>query len=149
MKSKLYAALGTLAVIVLAASCNDSNNKVTAPQPMPVGTPVPGMPTPTPVPAPQMAVVHVGQGGINFVDVRSGGPTTTIHAGDTVQWVWVAGFHSTTSGACPGGACQADGSWDSGAGSGMTFTHTFPQAGRFPYHCSVHLAMMQGTVVVQ
>jgi plastocyanin len=150
MKQKLCVVLGTLAMIVLAASCSDSNNKVTGPQPVPVGTPVPGMPTPTPVPAPHMAVVHVGQGGgINFVDATSGSSTTTIHAGDTVQWVWVSGFHSTTSGGCPGGACQADGNWDSGAGSGMTFTHTFPHAGTFPYHCSVHLAMMQGTVVVQ
>jgi plastocyanin len=148
MKSKVQAALGALAMIVLAASCGGDKSTVTGPQPVPIGTPLPG-PTPTPVPAPQMAVVHVGQGGMNFVDARSGGSMTTIHAGDTVQWVWVAGFHSTTSGGCPGGACQADGNWDSGAGSGMTFTRTFPQAGSFPYHCSVHLAMMQGTVVVQ
>lgn len=148
MKSRLYAVLGTFALIVLAASCNDSNN-VTAPSPNPVGTP-PVSATPTPIPSAQTAVVNVGPGGgMNFADAKSGGSTTTIRAGDTVRWVWVSGFHSTTSGACPGGTCQPSGVWDSGAGSGMTFSHTFPQAGSFPYFCSAHGAMMQGTVVVQ
>jgi plastocyanin len=149
MSRKLFAALATLFLVVLAAGCKDNNNMVTAPAPAPVGTPVPGMPTPTPMPAPHTAMVNVGQGGNNFVDQTSGNSTTTIHAGDTVQWTWVAGFHSTTSGACPGGTCQANGIWDSGIGSSMTFRHTFPQAGSFPYHCAVHGAMMQGTVVVQ
>lgn len=151
----------TLAVlaIVVAASCHNDSNTVTGIQaptatPVPGGptsTPVPGIPTPTmtPVPSGQMATVQVGPGGgMSFVDQTSGTSTTTIHVGDTVQWVWVSGIHSTTSGTCAG-ACTSDGRWNSGTGSGMTFSHTFTQAGSFPYFCIVHQSLMQGMVVVQ
>ena len=93
-------------------------------------------------------MVSVGQGGLNFVDQTSGTNKTTIHVGDTVRWVWAAGFHSTSSGTCSGG-CRQDGLWDSGEGSGMTFSKTFTQAGTFPYYCTVHLAAMTGVVEVQ
>lgn len=123
------------------------------PPPAPTLTPTPQAtprPTPTPTPAPQgqTAVVNVGQGGLNFIDQRSGSDTTTIHVGDTVRWVWVGGSHSTTSGSCSGG-CRPDGLWDSGTGSGMTFERKFTQAGSFPYHCTPHGASMTGTIVVQ
>jgi plastocyanin len=116
----------------------------TAPQP----TPAPS-PTPTPVPpAGQTAIVNVGQGGLNFVDQTSATRVTTIHVGDTVKWNWVDGFHSTTSGSCSGG-CRSDGKWDSGEGSGMTFSFTFTQPGRYDYYCTVHGAAMTGVVNVQ
>ncbi|MGE5413769.1 MAG: plastocyanin/azurin family copper-binding protein [Syntrophomonadaceae bacterium] len=116
----------------------------------PSATPTPSAPTPTPSAA---HAVYVGQaaGGARanvFVDAASGTSTTTIHAGETVQWVWVSGAHSTTSGVCPLG-CVADGLWDSGVVEGTTFQHTFPSSGTFPYFCLVHGAMMQGSVVVQ
>ena len=151
------AAIAVLA-IGLAASCHNDSNTVTGIQPsgtpmpgVPTSTPAPGVPTPTatPVPSNQMATVQVGPGGsMSFVDQQSGTSTTTIHVGDTVQWVWVSGFHSTTSGTCAG-SCTPDGRWDSGVGSGMTFSHTFTQAGTFPYFCTTHQSLMQGTVVVQ
>ncbi|HYX20704.1 MAG TPA: plastocyanin/azurin family copper-binding protein [Thermoanaerobaculia bacterium] len=151
------ATLAVLAVVV-AASCHHDSNTVTGPLPAPTSTPVPGVrtatpvpgaPTMTPVPSGQTATVQVGPGGsMSFVDQTSGSSTTTIHVGDTVQWVWISGFHSTTSGTCAG-ACTPDGQWDSGAGSGMTFTHTFTRAGSFPYFCLVHQSAMQGMVVVQ
>lgn len=155
IKTAGRAAFAVLAIVV-AASCHNDSNTVTGPQvtPMPgvpTSTPVPGAPTPTatPVPSNQTAMVQVGPGGsLSFVDQQSGTSTTTIHPGDTVQWVWVSGFHSTTSGTCTG-ACVQDGRWDSGAGSGMTFSHTFAQAGSFPYFCTVHGSAMQGMVVVQ
>ena len=54
----------------------------------------------------------------------------SISAGDTVQWVWDEGGHSTTA---------DDNSWDSGVRKqGATFSQTFPNAGNFPYFCSVH-----------
>jgi len=60
--------------------------------------------------------VNVGQGGgLNFVDTVSLTSTTTINVGDTVHWVWISGFHSTTSGTCSG-ICTADGIWDSKIG---------------------------------
>jgi plastocyanin len=95
------------------------------------------------------ATVNVGQGGgFVFMDQQSGNSTTTIRAGGTVNWVWVSGTHSTTSGTCSGG-CSADGNWDSGINSGGSFQRTFPTAGTFPYFCRVHQSMMTGTVVVQ
>jgi plastocyanin len=50
-------------------------------------------------------VVNVGASGqTTFVDQASGTNSTTIHVGDTVQWNWMSGPHSVTSGTCqPGG----------------------------------------------
>lgn len=42
-----------------------------------------------------------------------------------------------------------NGAWDSGTiGPGATFTRTFPTAGSFTYHCSIHPNMV-ATVTVQ
>ena len=99
--------------------------------------------TPTPVPA-GSATVNVGPGGgTSFMDMHSGSSTTTISAGQTVNWVFM-GLHSTTSGNC----CTANGLWDSGVRSSGTFSRMFPSAGTFPYYCTVHGVMMTGTVVV-
>jgi PKD repeat protein len=93
--------------------------------------------------------VEVGQGGDRFVDDQSGTSTTTINVGDTVTWNWDNSFHSTTSGSCNPG-CTPNGLWDSGATSAPhSFPHTFNTAGTFTYYCRVHLAMMQGTIIVQ
>jgi PKD repeat protein len=90
--------------------------------------------------------VEVGSGGDRFVDNESHTSTTRINVGDTVQWNWDNGFHSTTSGNC----CTADGNWDSQAHSApFSFSHTFNAAGNFPYFCVVHGAMMTGLVIVQ
>ncbi|HYX21419.1 MAG TPA: PKD domain-containing protein [Thermoanaerobaculia bacterium] len=100
-------------------------------------------------------VVSVGGTGTVFVDQTSGSSTTTIHVGDTVQWNWTGGTHSTTSGTCTsggyyGGVCTPDNQWDSGQHStGYSFSHTFGTAGNFNYYCSIHQAMMQGLVKVQ
>ncbi len=156
---------GVVLAMFTGGGCHDDNNTVTGPLPAPTSTPLPGGPTSTPqpgvptrtptvavatpTPLPSAAIVNVGQGGgMTFADQRSGGSTTTIAVGTTVQWVWVSGFHSTTSGTC-GATCTPDGNWDSGAGSGMTFSKTFNQAGTFPYFCTVHGALMTGSVVVQ
>jgi plastocyanin len=71
----------------------------------------------------------------------------TISPGDTIEWDWAAGGHSTTSG--PAGT--SSGLWDSTVlGNGATFSYTFPNAGSFPYHCSVHgvCCGIVGTVTV-
>ncbi len=88
--------------------------------------------------------VNVGGSSNIFSDSQSGSSTTTISVGQTVQWMWVGGTHSTTSGNC----CTANGLWDSGVQSSGMFSRTFTTAGSFPYYCSVHGAMMTGTVVV-
>jgi plastocyanin len=67
----------------------------------------------------------------------------TIHLGDTIEWVWDADFHSTTSD--PG---QAE-SWDSDIlDSGSVFDHTFTHLGTFTYYCIPHSEFMTGTITV-
>jgi len=79
------------------------------------------------------------------MDSQSGGSSTTIKAGDTVQWNFVDSIaHSTTSGNC----CTANSLWDSGIKSSGSFSHKFSSAGTFPYFCAVHGSMMTGTVTV-
>ena len=84
-----------------------------------------------------------------FADAASANSTSTINVGDTIQWVWVAGFHTTTSGTCTGG-CVANGLWNASIdGPGATFSRVFNTPGTFPYYCEVHGAVQQGTVIVQ
>ncbi len=86
--------------------------------------------------------VQVGAGGLKFTPA-----SITITAGDTIQWVWAASGHSSTSGT-PG---HPDGIWDSGVlNSGATFSHTFTTAGTFLYYCTPHGACcgMTGSVTV-
>jgi plastocyanin len=64
--------------------------------------------------------------------------------GDTIEWDWVSGQHSTTS---------DTGVWDSGihnTGNPVKFTysHAFATEGTFPYHCSVHTSET-GTITVR
>ncbi len=97
----------------------------------------------------QAATRTVTISNFKFTDASSGNSTTTINAGDTVNWVWGGGTHSTTSGACGGSNCVPDGLWDSSIKSSGTFSRTFAAAGSFNYFCEVHDAMMQGTIMVQ
>ena len=122
----------------------------TVPQPTPA-------PSPTPTPAARTAIVNVGQGGMTrFVDQISGNNVTSIHVGDTVQWVWqgtmghgVAAGTCTAGGGYGGSSCTPTGAWDSGVHGGpFTYSYTFTQAGSFPYFCDVHLGAMTGVVNV-
>ena len=93
---------------------------------------------------------HRARAGSKFVDEVSNTSTSTIAVGDTVQWTWSAGTHSTTSGTCAA-TCTADGRWNSGQHSSpFTFSHTatFATVGTYHYFCSVHGTMMQGDVIV-
>jgi plastocyanin len=104
--------------------------------------------TSSPTPNPNH-VVLVGSGGNNFVDSISGTSLTTISAGETVEWQWVADLHSTTSGTCDATNCIPNFTWSSGEHNPLfTFTHTFPVDGSFPYFCTVHGVTMQGLVFV-
>jgi len=116
----------------------------------PKATPTPAQPTPTPGAAHVVIVGRdsTGQPANVFVDSVSGTSTSTIHVGDTIQWIWVSGTHSTTSGAC-GAGCVPNGLWDSGRVQGGTFQFTFTSAGTYPYFCTLHGPSMQGSVVVQ
>ena len=86
--------------------------------------------------------VQVGSGGLRFNPA-----SITIQPGDTIDWVWAANGHSTTSGT-PG---NPDGLWDSGVQNApFTFSHTFNTPGTFSYYCSPHgnCCGMVGTVTV-
>ena len=72
-------------------------------------------------------------------------PSPTIAPGDTVRWVLVSGTHSTTSDP------ESPKQWDSGPMStpGQTFDVVFTLAdgpGPFPYHSSVDVGIMYGTI---
>jgi plastocyanin len=67
----------------------------------------------------------------------------TVARGQSVVWTNgdVIG-HTTTS--------DTPGIWDSGTvPPGQTFSFTFPTAGTYTYHCTIHGKLMFGTVVVQ
>ncbi|HEY3204354.1 MAG TPA: plastocyanin/azurin family copper-binding protein, partial [Thermoanaerobaculia bacterium] len=106
---------------------------------------------------PSTHIVHVGQGGLLFVDDQSGNSATTIHVGDTVTWVWEGGTsHGVDAGTCSGGGgpygeptCTASGQWESGIHAApFSWSQTFTQAGVFPYFCDVHQGAMTGRVIV-
>ncbi|MGE5276725.1 MAG: PKD domain-containing protein [Acidobacteriota bacterium] len=119
------------------------------------------VPSPTPTPPPgAVHTVNVGQGGNQFLDMSSGSHQTTIHVGDTVEWNWMGGPHTTTSGDCSGGGgggyygggtgCDGNGLWGSGAHSApYQYTRTFTAPGTYKYYCEIHGSAMVGTVVVQ
>ena len=70
-----------------------------------------------------------------------------IEVGDTVEWVWVTGFHNV-NGSLSAYPNNPEG-FESEMGSGLTFSHTFNIEGTYDYHCDPHLSMdMVGTVVV-
>jgi plastocyanin len=68
-------------------------------------------------------------------------PTTvTMQLGDTIQWVWQAGSHTTTSAAIPPGAAA----WDSPiSSSNQTFMYKPTVAGNYGYVCTPHATMGQ------
>ena len=110
-------------------------------------------------------IVHVGRGGMQFVDDVSGTNVSTINAGDTVTWVWEGDMnHGVTAGVCTaggggggyggyggsgGGDCIAANTWLSAVQAAGSYSHTFTAEGNFTYFCSVHLGTMTGKVIVQ
>jgi plastocyanin len=142
-------------ILIVGAADQAAPAGFNAPTPTATG----GVPAPTPTPTPPAGAVHVvniGQAGTTYTDSVSGTNQTTIHVGDTVQWVWQSGPHSTTSGTCTGGgpgyaakSCDADGKWESGIKQmSSTFSWTFNTAGTYKYFCDIHLDSMIGTVTV-
>jgi plastocyanin len=123
-----------------AVGCNDNNN----------GTAGPTSTTPTG----SAATVQVGANGTTTFIPQ----VVNISAGGTVTWQWLGGPHTVTSGtpgAPDGNFCSIGGTPSAAAcnstsyaQSAGTYSHTFATAGSFPYYCTVHGAMMTGTVVV-
>jgi len=120
---------------------------------LPRGVPCPDMPS-------------GGNGGMDGMD---GGPktvdvdirdnfyspaTANIKPGDTVRWTNKGGAHTVTSnpgslGCSPASSENfAGGTAASPLAANAVFSHVFPNAGSFAYHCEVHGCGMAGTVQV-
>jgi plastocyanin len=72
-------------------------------------------------------------------------PSVNINVNDQVTWNWASGItsHSTTS------TTNSTEMWTSGLhATPFTFSHTFPNAGSFPYFCTIH-TFQTGLVNVQ
>jgi plastocyanin len=85
--------------------------------------------------------VNVGPG--NLFDPAD----VTISPGETITWIFLEPFHSTTSDSQTGAEV-----WDSGLLTSGTFSHTFNTSGDYPYYCFVHSVpggtMMNGVIRV-
>ena len=67
-----------------------------------------------------------------------------VMVGDTVRWLWVNGFHTTTSGSIPAGAS----SWDHPMNSTSTaFDYVVTETGSYNYVCTPHSVSMTGTFI--
>ena len=149
MFRKPTAAVLAAIVLVLAgcsASRHDAQPSVTFGS---AASGTPGMPGMSPMP--QMPGAPSGTSATNSPSAVGGDAvsidnfafapaTLTVRAGSTVTW--------TNRDEEPHTVAATDGSFHSpGMGTGATFSHTFPTAGKFDYVCSIHPSM-HGTVVV-
>ncbi len=121
--------------------------------------PVPATPVPTATPQPVSAPARFGKHfpasrhrakavraraasdpAVTIADFQFGPSSVTVHVGDTVTW--------SNSGPSAHTATASDHSFDTGIlQKGASGSHTFTQAGTFPYVCSIH-PFMHGTIVV-
>ncbi len=110
----------------------------------PSGYPTPpGGPTPTPVPGSLTVIMQ---------NIMFHPASLMIHVGQSVIWHDMDSVqHSATQGTCSGNTCTPTmGGFDTGIFNGGQTSGAirFNSAGTFHYYCRVHLAMMQGDVVV-
>ncbi|MEO5648497.1 MAG: T9SS type A sorting domain-containing protein [Ginsengibacter sp.] len=71
--------------------------------------------------------------------------TLNVMVGDVIHWVWVEGFHTTTSVSIPAGA----GSWNSEMDNGHpSFDYTVSQPGIYSYQCNFHEPFMVASFTV-
>ena len=101
----------------------------------------PPAPSPTPPPSGSGIPASIVAGASRMTTTAYAPNPITVAVGGTVTWT---NNDSTTH------TSTADaGAWNSGSiAPGGQFSRTFPSAGAFPYHCSIHPGMI-GTVTVQ
>jgi plastocyanin len=79
---------------------------------------------------------------VRIRDFAFGPSYARVEPGDSVRWMQTGSFHTVTSRA---GSPER---FDSGQlGTGEEFLHAFPNAGRYPYQCTIH-PEMRGVVQV-
>ena len=102
-------------------------------------TPAPTAPTPTTNGSATPASIVRGAAGLTTTAFAPN--PITVNAGGMVTWTNNDTIAHTATG--------DDGSWNSGTiAAGASFSHAFPSAGTFAYHCAIHPGMI-GTVKVQ
>jgi len=96
-----------------------------------------------------MAFTAFTQAAVHVIGVGSGGnffnPTTIsdVIVGDSIEFVWVSGSHTTTSASIPSGAAA----WDVPMNSGSTiFYYPVTVRGTYNYVCSFHSSGGSGMV---
>ena len=143
---------GGAAFVGTVPSCCDSCAAGSCAEATTTTTTAPGAATTTILGRPQTHTVMVGEGGALVFTPA----TLTIHAGDTVRWVWGSPGHSVVSGTNGNADNRFCSPSDSGCANpplsnqGATYEHTFGHVGTFPYYCSVHFFLgMTGTITVQ
>jgi plastocyanin len=84
------------------------------------------------------ATVHM----VDVADFSFTPSTLNVVVGDTVQWMWVSGTHTTTSTAVPAGALT----WNNNINSSNSFfNYKVLVPGSYSYDCSIHPTLMTGT----
>lgn len=83
---------------------------------------------------PTLATVH----NVDVEDFEFDPASFIANVGDTVNWIWDEGFHTTTSFIIPSGAAT----WDQPISSGTPFySYVITVAGSYDYICSPHASM--------
>ncbi len=79
---------------------------------------------------------------VNVSNFQFAPASLNVKVGDVIHWVWVSGFHTTTSLSVPAGAASWFGSLTT---SGDFFDYTVTATGSYSYQCDNHPLLMQGT----
>jgi len=69
----------------------------------------------------------------------------TANIGDTVEWVWSSGSHTTTSTSVPNGAATWSNPMNN---SNTTFKYKITTAGTYNYWCAIHTSSMEASFTV-
>ena len=106
------------------------------------GSSSPSTPTPSsPAPGAGGTPVTIVSGASIMTTTAFAPNPITVGVGGSVTW--------TNNDNTSHNATANDGTWNSGnIAPGASFTRSFPTAGSFPYHCTIHPGMV-ATVVVQ
>jgi len=111
-------------VSMFAAACGSSSSSSTTAPTTTTGTPV-----------------SIVSGSSTLTTTAYSPNPVTVAVGGTVTW--------TNNDSVAHNSVANNGAWTSGTiAPGGSFSMTFPSAGSFPYHCSIHPGMV-GTVTVQ
>jgi plastocyanin len=84
------------------------------------------------------ATIHV----VNVSNFQFSPASLSVAVGDTIEWVWISGSHTTTSTNIPAGAQT----WNSTISPNVTsFRYEVTAPGTYNYRCTPHSATMTGT----